>query len=41
LADPIYYVVGLPQFIQDVVGTLRRAMAVPESRILWEPFRGY
>jgi glycine betaine catabolism B len=40
LIDPLYYVCGTPQFVQDQLTLLTR-MGVPEVDLDWELFRGY
>jgi ferredoxin-NADP reductase len=40
LSNPLYYVCGAPQFVQDQLAMLGRR-GVPESDLDWELFRGY
>jgi ferredoxin-NADP reductase len=40
LPDPLYYVCGTPQFVQDQLSLLAR-LGVSEADLDWEPFRGY
>jgi glycine betaine catabolism B len=40
LTDPLYYVCGTPQFVQDQLTLLGRR-GVPEADLDWELFRGY
>ena len=40
LRDPMYYVCGIPEMVEEMVDTLRR-MNVPAGRIMYEGFHGY
>ncbi|MCI4348743.1 MAG: FAD-dependent oxidoreductase [Thermoplasmata archaeon] len=40
LENPMYYVCGTPQFVEDQLGLLAR-MGVSEADLDWEGFRGY
>ncbi|MCA1814130.1 MAG: hypothetical protein LC624_09295 [Halobacteriales archaeon] len=40
LGEPMYYLCGLPQMVEDMVETLR-AMRVPAARVRYEEFWGY
>lgn len=39
--DPFYYVVGLPEMVQETLAVLQGRLGVPEERLWWEPFHGY
>jgi ferredoxin-NADP reductase len=40
IPNPLYYVCGTPQFVQDQLALLT-SMGVNEADLDWEPFRGY
>jgi glycine betaine catabolism B len=41
LHKPKFYVAGLPEMVENVLGTLRGSLAIPEEDLDYEVFRGF